>query len=257
MNAINFGSDRFVARRLAEVAACAAVTTLLLTGAGRVCSAGPSNQRTFATPQAAAHALFHAVRNNDEAAITAVLGARKQLVRANSEARTRLERAQFVRKYVEMRRLVQEPDGTTVLYVGAENWPFPFPLTSAKGAWRFDTAAGIREVLFRRIGENETSVIRECRELVRVSRPGKSGPAGAPGLMDGYYFRSLTARNHNGSAARLAFVAYPAEYRSSGVKTFAVNEDGIVYAKDLGPNTARSAKALSGIRPNTTWAVEK
>jgi len=75
--------------------------------------------------------------------------------------------------------------------------------------------------------------------------------------MDGYHFRSLTTRNHNGSAARFTFVAYPAEYRSSGVKTFAVNEDGIVYAKDLGPNTPRSAKALSRIRPNSTWAVEK
>jgi hypothetical protein len=257
MNAVNFGLDRIAGRRLAVLAAHAALTALLLTGAGHACSAGASGQRTFATPQKAARALFLAVRNNDEAAITAVLGARKRLVRADNAAHTRQERARFVQKYSEMRRLVREPDGTTMLYVGAENWPFPFPLTSAKGAWRFDTAAGMREILFRRIGENETSVIRECQDLVKADRPH------SPGLMDGYYFRSLMTPSTTVDRAaartpgRLAFVAYPAVYRSSGVKTFIVNEGGTVYAKDLGPGTARSERALSGIRPNATWAVEK
>ena len=50
-----------------------------------------------------------------------------------------------------------------------------------------------------------------------------------------------------------AFVAYPAEYRSSGVMTFIVNRDGIVYQKDLGPQTAIRAKALTQYDPDATW----
>jgi hypothetical protein len=159
-----------------------------------------------------------------------------------------------------MRRLLREPNGTTVLYIGAENWPFPFPLVSTRGTWHFDSVAGLREILFRRIGENETEAIQECRALVSANEqaPGKS-----PLLMHGYYFRSVTAKdqavtqNASADAAKPAFVAYPAEYRSSGVMTFLVNKDGAVYAKDLGPNTAKRAMAQSGIHPDSTWTLEK
>ena len=50
-----------------------------------------------------------------------------------------------------------------------------------------------------------------------------------------------------------AFVAYPAEYRSSGVMTFIVNEDGVVYQKDLGKKTAVLAKAMKEYNPNPSW----
>jgi hypothetical protein len=53
--------------------------------------------------------------------------------------------------------------------------------------------------------------------------------------------------------AGFAFVAYPAEYRSSGVMTFIVNEDGVVYQKDLGKRTEVLAKALKVDNPNSTW----
>jgi hypothetical protein len=53
--------------------------------------------------------------------------------------------------------------------------------------------------------------------------------------------------------AGFAFVAYPAEYRSSGVMTFIVNEDGVVYQKDLGKRTDALAKALTEYNPNSTW----
>jgi hypothetical protein len=50
-----------------------------------------------------------------------------------------------------------------------------------------------------------------------------------------------------------AFLAYPVEYAASGVMTFVVGQDGIVYQKDLGPNTAKLAKALSVYDPDQTW----
>ena len=54
----------------------------------------------------------------------------------------------------------------------------------------------------------------------------------------GYYFRILS-KSRGGFAA----IAYPALYRSSGVMTFIVNQDDVVYEKDLGPNTGRVASA--------------
>jgi hypothetical protein len=50
-----------------------------------------------------------------------------------------------------------------------------------------------------------------------------------------------------------AFVAYPAEYRSSGVMTFLVNEDGVVYQKDLGKKTGAIAKAMKEYNPDSSW----
>jgi hypothetical protein len=50
-----------------------------------------------------------------------------------------------------------------------------------------------------------------------------------------------------------AFVAYPAEYRSSGVMTFIVNEDGEVYQKDLGEKTEVVAKTMKEYNPNSSW----
>ena len=52
-----------------------------------------------------------------------------------------------------------------------------------------------------------------------------------------------------------AFVAYPAEYRNSGVMTFLVDANGIVYQKDLGPNTLETAKAMTAYNPDKTWTT--
>jgi hypothetical protein len=81
----------------------------------------------------------------------------------------------------------------------------------------------------------------------------------------GYYFRMLTkqgaaakggARDYmaNGQLTRgFAFVAYPAEYRNSGVMTFIVNQDGVVYEKDLGEDTAKLGAAMTEYNPDSTW----
>jgi hypothetical protein len=50
-----------------------------------------------------------------------------------------------------------------------------------------------------------------------------------------------------------ALVAYPAEYRNSGVMTFIVNHDGTVFQKDLGPDTAKLAEAMTSFNPDKTW----
>jgi hypothetical protein len=50
-----------------------------------------------------------------------------------------------------------------------------------------------------------------------------------------------------------ALVAYPAKYRNSGVMTFLVNYTGTVFQKDLGPNTAKIAEAMTSFNPDKTW----
>src|SRR5580700_1768636 len=133
--------------------------------------------RTFSSPGEASDALFQAAKKEDEPALEAILGAGKEVTSSSDEVEDKLEREQFGEKYQEMHRLVQEPDGSTVLYIGAENWPFPVPLVSENGAWYFDSKTGTQEVLFRRIGENETTAIEVCEEFALTTSEGDSKAA--------------------------------------------------------------------------------
>jgi hypothetical protein len=81
----------------------------------------------------------------------------------------------------------------------------------------------------------------------------------------GYYYKILTRQGPNAPGGTLdyivrgsmiggfALVAYPAEYRNSGVMTFLVNHRGDIYEKDLGPNTARVAASMTAFNPDNTW----
>jgi hypothetical protein len=81
----------------------------------------------------------------------------------------------------------------------------------------------------------------------------------------GYYFRMLTRQGSNtpGGAkdyvvngkmtGGFAFVAYPAEYRNSGVMTFMINQDGVLLQKDLGTATAQTAAAMTEFNPDQSW----
>jgi len=82
----------------------------------------------------------------------------------------------------------------------------------------------------------------------------------------GYYFHMLTKQgNHVPGGAKdyvvdgkmvggFAFVAYPAEYRNSGVMTFTINQDGVLLQKDLGKNTTETAAAMTEFDPDDSWS---
>src|SRR5580658_11031602 len=271
-----------------------------------------SGQKTFSSAEEASQALVAAAQNSDEKALLDILGPDgKQIVSSGDDTEDAQSRANFVQKYQEMHRLMKEPDGTTTLYIGAENWPTPIPLVNKGTAWYFDTDAGKQEILFRRIGRNEMSTIHVCQELVAAEkeysaqhseyaqkifsdegqRNGLYWKAGAgepqspvgplvaaavtesyatsrdstPMPYRGYYFHVLTRQGKNSPGGSksysvngkmtggFAFVAYPAEYRSSGVMTFIVGEDGVVYQKDLGKKTEAAAKAMKEFNPNAGW----
>ena len=48
-------------------------------------------------------------------------------------------------------------------------------------------------------------------------------------------------------------IAYPAEYGNSGIMTFTVNHDGVVFEKDLGPDTRDLVEEIDGFNPDQTW----
>ena len=85
-----------------------------------------------------------------------------------------------------------------------------------------------------------------------VSGVGTNADSKESNPFHGYYFRIVT--NDSASAASsggkkkgsLTLVAYPAEYRSSGVKTFVVTNNGLVYQRDLGPGTTKLAPQIKG-----------
>jgi hypothetical protein len=133
--------------------------------------AEPPGQRTFSSPAQASRALFLAAQAGDERALLEIFGPDgKEIVSSGDPVEDKNSRDQFVRKYQEMKRLVEEPDGTVWLYIGAENWPLPIPLVNQNDAWYFDTGAGKEEILFRRIGRNEIAALRICQELVDAQK---------------------------------------------------------------------------------------
>jgi Protein of unknown function (DUF2950) len=221
------------------------------------------DQRTFASAEEASHALFVAVEADETGAIAQILGQGDQLTSSSDPEQDKLDRTQFVRKYREMHRLARERDGEVVLYIGAENWPFPIPLTSHNGQWRYDADTGQQEVLYRRIGENEVTAIETCHALVATLKKPQahavaatnptasllnSAPAdGKPVPFRGYTFRILS----NGRAP--VIVAYPTLYGSSGVMTFIVSGTGVVYQKDLGSSTEAVATTMTAPHHDSTW----
>src|SRR5271154_21010 len=303
----------FAPRQCGHFPKFAAVAIFLLGCMPASSQAQQPGQKTFATAEEASGALVAATEANAEQAMLAIFGPDgKQVVSSGDAVADRDMRANFVKKYLEMHRLVNEPNGTTSLVIGAENWPTPIPLVHKGNVWYFDAEAGTKEILYRRVGRNEITTIRVCQELVaaqkeyyaaqhheyarkilsdagqhnglywEVAQGEPQSPVGplvaaavtesyaksrdsAPAPYRGYYYHILARQGKNGPGGAksyivngkmtdgFAFVAYPAEYRSSGVMTFIVSEDGAVYEKDLGKKPEALAKTMKEFNPNSSW----
>ena len=285
---------------------------LIMVGAwcGLTALAQEAGQKTYATPAEAGQALYDSAKANDAAALAAVLGASSQNILSSGDAvQDNNARENFITKFEQMNRIGKESDGSRILYIGADNWPFPVSLKQGNGQWYFDTVSGKEEILFRRIGANEYAAMRVMNALADaqfdyhdrfsrytdqwVSSEGKQdglywkaaegepespiGPLAAhaaaegytnepPEPFHGYIFRILTEQGSDvkgGAKSYLAngkmtggfaFVAYPAEYRSSGVMTLLIDQGGVIYEKDLGPETVNLAKAMTAFNPDKTWS---
>jgi hypothetical protein len=271
-------------------------------------------QLSFKTAEEAADALVSAARAGDRKGLVTVLGRDgADIVSSGDPVADASARNRVVEAYDAKHQVVMEGADKAVLIMGREDWPFPIPLVRKDGTWRFDTAAGREEILYRRIGRNELDAIETCLAYVDaqqeyaergvagngvyaqriVSRPGKkdglywpaqsgtdesplgelAASAAAEGYRagqqrapyHGYYYKVLTRQGPNTPGGALdyvvrgnmiggfALVAYPAEYRNSGVMTFLVSHQGNVYEKDLGPDTARIAAGMTAFNPDNSW----
>ncbi len=163
-----------------------------------------------------------------------------------------------------MNRWGQIKAGGQTLYIGPDNYAFPIPLgQNSAGRWYFDTAAGKDEITARRIGKNELTAIEACDAAAKAQK--QKQPAGALGRLGD--FGKAVSSNTGGQPAHFngyhyrmgakpggfAILAYPAEYRNTGIMTFIVGKDGTVYQKDLGEKTADAALAITEFNPSDGW----
>ena len=120
-------------------------------------AATEATQQTFSTPEQAGQALRAAASASDENALAQILGPdSKAILSSGDSAEDKASLAEFVTKYDRMNRWVTMTDGSRILYIGADNYPYPIPLTqNSSSQWYFNTAAGKDEILARRIGKNE------------------------------------------------------------------------------------------------------
>ena len=279
-------------------------------------AAAQTPQRFYPSAEEAASALVAAVKKHERAALPAILGpGSEKWITSGDTVADRALGERFVAAYEQKHAIQADGDARATLAIGPDDWPFAFPLVKSDKGWRFDTDAGKKELLARRIGENELAVINVMLAIVDAQRDyaaedrNKDGVreyarkfASTPGRKDGLYwptaagqpqsplgplvtraagegyaksdqprpyhgyrFRILKAQ---GAAAKggaldyvvkgrmiggFAAIAYPARYDNSGVMTFIVNHDGVVYEKDLGPDTAKLAAAITRFDPGTGW----
>ena len=275
-------------------------------------------QKTFASPDDAGKALAEAAKAGSHDALIAIFGPGSQdIIFSGDTAQDKTNFDSFTAAYAAMNRWRKQTDGSEVLYLGADNNPFPIPLKqNHSGQWYFDTAAGKDEILSRRIGDNELAVIEVVAAMADaqaeyfsqhhdgvkqyaqkfISDEGKQnglywkspegqpksplGPlaafaaategftpeAGKQQPFHGYFYRILTKQGADAKGGAkdyvvngkmtggFAIVAYPEKYGDTGITTLLINQNGVMYEKNLGKDTIELAKAMSEFDPDKTWS---
>ena len=275
-------------------------------------------QKTFASPEEAVNAFIGALKVDNEEEILAIMGKEiEEIIYSGDKVADKKNREKFLKSYEEKHSIEQKAPDNMVLSLGNDDWPFPIPVVKKGKTWQFDTKAGKEEMLNRRIGRNELSVIEvlqayvdaqheyaskdydgngdadfaqklwssegkkdglywEAKDAEEISPMGplvaeaasegyKRSATGEPAPYHGYYLKMLKAQGKNALGGKYNYVvngkmilgfaalAYPAKYGNSGIMTFMVNQQGIVYQKDIGKNSEKAAKAINIYDPDKTW----
>ncbi|HZF14305.1 MAG TPA: DUF2950 domain-containing protein [Steroidobacteraceae bacterium] len=276
-------------------------------------SAAPTG-KAFSTPEKAVEALVGALRKYNPKTLLAIFGKGSEaLYQSVDPVADEANRKGFLELYDAKHELVPGADESMVVTVGTDPWPMPIPLVKTKQGWAFDTAAGMDEILDRRIGRNELSTIQACLTIVDAEReyyahdrdgdgileyaqafrsvvgrhnglfwPAEEGEPESPlgelvaqaaaegyeapiAAFHGYHYKLLTAQ---GPAAKggaysylagdnqiggFAVIAYPAAYGELGIMSFIVNQEGVVYQRDLGAETEAQASKITTFDPVEGW----
>jgi hypothetical protein len=139
-------------------------------------------QRSFDSPEAAVVALQIAVADDNRDELRALFGPRSDELRSGDPEQDRSDFIAFSSKLAENASLQPALNNQMIILVGSEEWPFPVPLVSDRGRWRFDTDAGVEQLTDRRIGENELATIDALRAFVNAERKYQSLLRSADGV---------------------------------------------------------------------------
>ncbi len=283
-------------------------------------------QRLYATPEAAVQALVKAATAGDQKEMLAIYGPEREKLFTGDPIEDANALKVFAEGLQKSATLEKVDDSKYTLLVGEKHWPSPIPIVKVGRKWRFDTAAGLDEILNRTVGRNELSAIMTSRAYAVaqweyfvqahdtsrdglavyaqhfMSTPGtrdglywetgegetpsplgkliaeareegyaqgmeKTGEAPKRSPYHGYFFRILKAQGPHAPGGKFGYVingnmiagyaliAYPARWGSSGVMTFIVNQQGRVYQKNLGPETAERVGKITEYDPDPSWKL--
>ena len=158
--------------------------------------------KTFETPVEASDAFITAAKNGEQKAILEIFGDKhKDLIGTADPERDKELRAKVATMAIERRRFRDNDENSVTMVIGAEAWPFPVPIVKTDKGWQFDTDSGIQEIVKRRIGENELTVMDSMRAYLDAQRRYAAIPRdgtvvrqfarkflSAPGKHDGLYW---------------------------------------------------------------------
>src|SRR3974377_2053768 len=117
-------------------------------------------QQAFKTPDEAASALVSAAKADDMKALVTVLGPDgDDIVSSGDELTDPATPQKFFAAYDAKHQITMEGDNKAIVVIGQDDFPLPIPLVRKDGLWRFDTAAGRDEILFRRLCKNKMGAI--------------------------------------------------------------------------------------------------
>ena len=131
-------------------------------GAGLTVVAQPT-QQLFDSPNDALKALKAAVDSHDQATLTAIFGPRIRDFVSGDAVLDKMFFEEFARNMARSSKLEQVTEKEYTVLIGEDEWPFSAPIVKAGDKWRFDTDAGVEELLNRRIGFNEYFAANLCQ----------------------------------------------------------------------------------------------
>ncbi len=131
-----------------------------------VSNAQTKGARSFETPEMAVEALVTAGKAKDRKEILSILGPEtEEWLITGDDVQNAKDRDNFLAAYDAKHSLDMADDNTAILYVGEDDFPFPFPVVKLENGWSFDAEEGREELLDRRIGENELNAMEVIQAI--------------------------------------------------------------------------------------------
>ncbi len=210
-------------------------------------------QETFASADEAVKALRAAIAAGETKNIAPLFGPKYSALLTGDASHDAAQLKGFSRSLSQKLVLSPRGSGKIVLDVGNRGWPFPIPLVKKGGRWFFDTAAGLREVAYRRIGKDELDAIALCRAYAK----GRIAPSDIlEKTVHGYRFK-IVAGPVGSESGGAVLIAYPEQWGRSGIMTFAVGRDGVIYKNSFREKTPQTVAAMTRFSPAKPWSIER